>query len=136
MSTAVTPSQDTTQGWQAMLLSAWRQYIIYIGFVVIFLVFAVTLDDKGFLDPNNLLNIVRQTAMIAIMAVAMTFVLSAGEIDLSIGAVAGLASVTTAMAMDIGGPLLGVGVGGLATGVAVGCCQRLADDTASASRPS
>ena len=79
MSTAVTPSQDTTQGWQAMLLSAWRQNIIYLGFVVIFLVFAVTLHDKGFLDPNNLLNIVRQTAMIAIMAVAMTFVLSAGE---------------------------------------------------------
>ncbi len=74
-------------------LANWRQYIIYLGFVVIFLVFAVTLYDKGFLDPNNLLNIVRQTAMIAIMAVAMTFVLSAGEIDLSIGAVAGLASV-------------------------------------------
>ena len=35
----------------------------------------------------------RQTAMISIMAVAMTFVLAAGEIDLSIGAVAGLASV-------------------------------------------
>ena len=55
----------------------------------------MTLHDKGFLDPNNLLNIVRQTAMIAIMAVAMTFVLRAGEIDLSVGAVAGLASVTT-----------------------------------------
>ena len=44
----------------------WRQNIIYIGFVVIFLVFAATLNDKGFLNPNNLLNIVRQTAMIAI----------------------------------------------------------------------
>ena len=31
--------------------------------------------------------------MISVMAVAMTFVLSAGEIDLSVGAVAGLASV-------------------------------------------
>ena len=43
----------------------WRQNIIYIGFVVIFVVFALTLNDKGFLNPNNLLNIVRQTAMIA-----------------------------------------------------------------------
>lgn len=66
----------------------WRQNIIYIGFVVIFLVFALTLNDKGLLNPNNLLNIIRQTAMIAAMAVAMTFVLSAGEIDLSVGAVA------------------------------------------------
>jgi ribose transport system permease protein len=125
MSTNVTSTQDaTSRGWQATLLSAWRQNIIYLGFVGIFLVFSVTLYDKGFLDPNNLLNIVRQTAMIAIMAVAMTFVLSAGEIDLSIGAVAGLASVTTAMAMDIGGPFLGVVVG-IATGFAVGFCNSL-----------
>lgn len=49
------------------LLTNWRQNIIYIGFVIIFLIFSVTLSDRGFLDPNNLLNIVRQTAMIAIM---------------------------------------------------------------------
>ena len=97
----------------------WRQNIIYIGFVVIFVVFALTLNDKGFLNPNNLLNIVRQTAMIAVMAVAMTFVLSAGEIDLSVGAVAGLTTVTVAMAIAIAGPVGGV-LAGLATGLAVG----------------
>lgn len=97
----------------------WRQNIIYIGFVVIFLVFALTLNDKGFLNPNNLLNIIRQTAMIAVMAVAMTFVLSAGEIDLSVGAVAGLATVTVAMAIAVAGPVGGV-LAGLATGLAVG----------------
>ncbi len=97
----------------------WRQNIIYIGFVAIFVVFALTLNDKGFLNPNNLLNIVRQTAMIAVMAVAMTFVLSAGEIDLSVGAVAGLATVTVAMAISVAGPLAGI-LAGLATGLAVG----------------
>ncbi len=100
-------------------LANWRQNIIYIGFVVIFLIFAVTLNDKGFLNPNNLLNIVRQTAMIAVMAIAMTFVLSSGEIDLSVGAVAGLASVTVAMAIDVGGIVFGIAAG-LATGVAIG----------------
>jgi len=100
-------------------LANWRQYIIYIGFAVIFVIFALTLNDKGFLNPNNLLNIVRQTAMIAVMAIAMTFVLSAGEIDLSVGAVAGLASVTTAMAIDAGGLFFGVAAG-LSTGIAVG----------------
>ena len=102
----------------------WRQYVIYAGFVVIFIFFSITLGDKGFLDPNNLLNIVRQTAMIAIMAVGMTFVLSAGEIDLSIGAVAGLASVTTALALAkfglIGGILCGV-----LTGIVVGMINGL-----------
>ncbi len=100
-------------------LTNWRQNIIYIGFVGIFIFFAITLGHKGFLDTNNLLNIVRQTAPIAIMAVAMTYVLAAGEIDLSIGAVAGLASVATAMAMDIGGVPLAI-IAGLATGLMVG----------------
>ncbi len=102
-----------------ILSASWRQNVIYLGFVAIFVFFAITLASKGFLDPNNLLNIVRQTAMIAIMAVAMTFVLCAGEIDLSIGAVAGLASVTTAMGIDLGGWPVGI-VAGLLTGVAVG----------------
>ena len=100
-------------------LTNWRQNIIYIGFVGIFIFFAITLGHKGFLDTNNLLTIVRQTAPIAIMAVAMTYVLAAGEIDLSIGAVAGLASVATAMAMDIGGVPLAI-IAGLATGLMVG----------------
>ena len=102
-----------------MLIGDWRQNIIYIGFVVLFLVFAITLSDRGFLNPNNLLNIIRQTAMIAVMAIAMTFVLSAGEIDLSVGSVAGLATVTVAMAIAIAGPIAGV-FAGLATGLVVG----------------
>ena len=97
----------------------WRQYVVYAGFLAIFAVFAVTLQDSGFLDPNNLLNIVRQTATIAVMAVGMTFVLAAGEIDLSVGAVAGLASVTTALATGAYGPVAGIGAGVL-TGLAVG----------------
>ena len=57
--------------------------------------------------------------MISVMAVAMTFVLSAGEIDLSVGAVAGLASVTTALAIGAGGVIFGIGIG-LLTGISVG----------------
>jgi len=101
------------------IFAGWRQNIIYLGFVVIFIFFAITLHDKGFLETTNLLNIVRQTAVIAVMAVAMTFVLSGGEIDLSVGALAGLASVVTAMSIDAGGPWLGI-AGGLATGLVVG----------------
>ena len=101
------------------LLADWRQYIIYIGFIVIFLIFAIALGERGFLSTNNLLNIVRQTAIVAVMAVTMTFVLSAAEIDLSVGAVAGLASVATAMGIDYAGPLAGIAAG-LATGVVVG----------------
>jgi ribose transport system permease protein len=104
--------------------SSWRQNIIYLGFIAIFIFFAITLHGKGFLEPTNLLNIVRQTAMISIMAVAMTFVLSAGEIDLSVGAVAGLASITTALAIASGGIVFGIGAG-LLTGISVGMINGL-----------
>jgi ribose transport system permease protein len=103
----------------AALRQEWRQYVVYGGFLAIFAVFALTLSDRGFLDPNNLLNIVRQTAMIGVMAVAMTFVLSAGEIDLSVGAVAGLTSVAVAMGISVFGGVVGVLVGVL-TGCVVG----------------
>lgn len=97
----------------------WRQYMVYVGFVVVFLFFAVALRDSGFTSTNNLLNIVRQTAIIATMAVAMTFVIAAGQIDLSVGAVAGLSSVMTALAIDRYGIAAGIAAG-LATGIAVG----------------
>jgi ribose transport system permease protein len=101
------------------LRRTWRQNVIYIGFIAVFAFFAATLFDRGFLEPNNILNIARQTAMIAVMAVAMTLVLSAGEIDLSVGAVAGLAAVTTALGIAWGGLPAGVAAG-LLTGLVVG----------------
>jgi ribose transport system permease protein len=104
--------------------SDWRQAIIYIGFLVVFAFFAITLHDKGFLQQTNLLNIVRQTATISVMAIAMTFVLSAAEIDLSVGAVAGLASVTTAMGIETFGLVGGILIG-LATGLVVGTVNGL-----------
>jgi ribose transport system permease protein len=97
----------------------WRRYIIYIGFVVVFVAFAVTLGDQGFLSTNNLLNIFRQTATIAIIAVGMTFVIACAEIDLSVGSVAGLASVGTAMAVSQWGLVAGIAAG-LAVGLVVG----------------
>ena len=97
------------------IVANWRQYIPYLGFVLIFVFFSATLFNKGFLDPNNLLNILRQTAMISIMTVGMTYVLAAGEIDLSIGMVAGLASLVVAVAMDWYGPFVGV-IAGVAIG--------------------
>jgi ribose transport system permease protein len=97
----------------------WRRYIIYIGFVVVFVVFAVTLGDRGFTSSNNLLNIFRQAATISIIAVGVTFVISCAEIDLSVGSVAGLSSVCTAMAISHWGILAGIAAG-LAVGLVVG----------------
>src|ERR1700760_828128 len=97
----------------------WRNYVVYIAFVVVFLVFAFTLSGKGFLGGTNLLNIVSETAPITIIAVAMTFVIGAAEIDLSVGSVVGLTSVLTAIELNQLG-LVGAILVGLLAGVLVG----------------
>jgi len=97
----------------------WRQNIIYVGFVVVLILFSVLLGDSGFTSANNLLNIARQTATISIMAVAMTFVIATAEIDLSIGSVAGLSSVVSALALSSFGLVPGI-LAGLLVGLVVG----------------
>lgn len=46
------------------------KYMVYIVLAVVFVFFAITLRDNGFASTQNLLNILRQTAMISIMSVA------------------------------------------------------------------
>lgn len=99
-------------------------YIVYIGFVLILVFFAITLHDDGFLTTDNLLNIARQTAPITVMAVGMVFVLSAGEIDLSIGSVVAMSALVTAVLLRDVGLLAGI-TGGLAVGVGVGLVNGL-----------
>jgi ribose transport system permease protein len=74
-----------------------RGAIVYLGFLLILVVFSITLRDRGFLTVDNFLNILRQTAFVSIMAFGMTFALSAGEIDLSIGQVVALSAMVAAV---------------------------------------
>ena len=118
----IAPNQENTAlgSFQSRMSTIdWRRYVIYIGFLVVFAFFAVLLRDQGFLSSNNLLNIFRQTATITVIAVGMTYVIACAEIDLSVGSVAGLSSVVTAMAISSWGLIPGV-LAGLAVGLAVG----------------
>ncbi len=96
-----------------------RNFIVYLAFFAILLFFSVVLRDRGFLTTNNLLNIVRQTAPVTIMAVGMTFTLSAAEIDLSIGSTVALSALVAAVLLRDYGFVPGI-AGGLAVGLAVG----------------
>jgi ribose transport system permease protein len=99
--------------------TAMQGLIVYAGFVLIFLFFSVMLWDRGFLTTQNLSNIVLQTAPATVMAVGLVFVLSAGEIDLSFGAIVALAALVAAIVMREHHWTLGVAAG-LATGAAAG----------------
>ena len=101
-----------------------RRYVVYVAFLLIFVFFAITLRDDGFLSGTNLLNIVRQTTPVTVMAVAVVFVLSAGEIDLSLGSVVALSALVTADVMQSHSAVLGVAAG-LGVGLGVGAFNGL-----------
>jgi ribose transport system permease protein len=115
----VSTAQGILRRGSGVIRLDWRRNILYIAFVVLLVAFAVTLSDEGFTSSNNLLNIIRQSAIISVMAVAVTFVIGAAEIDLSVGAVAGLSSVVCAMALDAYGLVPGI-LAGLLLGALVG----------------
>jgi simple sugar transport system permease protein len=75
---------------------------IALFFVVCCFFFAVTTD--AFLTAPNLLNIIRQSAPLLIVAAAMTFVITTGGIDLSVGSVLALTATLSAAALQAGIP--------------------------------
>ncbi len=99
---------------------AWQNYVVYLFFLVVLAFFAWTIGDKGFLTVTNLFNIARTTAMVTVIAVAMTFVISAGELDLSVGSTAALSALVAAMVMQAGFAWPIAIVAALASGLVVG----------------
>lgn len=86
-------------------------------FAVLFVFFSLQTD--AFLTSNNLVNVARQIAPTVIVAVAMTFVITTGNIDLSVGSIVGLTAAALAILAESRSPLvallvtlvLGLGIG-------------------------
>ena len=78
------PSYNSRVGALRRIFSA-RETGVFIALVLMCLVLAFT--SPNFLTVRNLLNVGRQVSLLGIMAVGMTFVLIAKEIDLSIGSI-------------------------------------------------
>ena len=114
-----------SSGWQARLAEfELRNAIVYLAFFAILLFFSLVLRGQGFLTTSNLVNIIRQTAPVTMMAVGMAFTLSAGEIDLSIGSTVALSALVAAVVLRDWGFLPGVAAG-MAVGLLVGLTNGL-----------
>lgn len=96
-----------------------RDAYIYYIFLVVLSFFAVLLHDTAFLSLDNLLNIVRQTTPVTVMAVALCFALAVGHIDLSIGAVVAVSALVAALLLPLYGVLVATAAA-LGIGAAVG----------------
>jgi len=85
----------------------------------------LSVASPHFLTGMNLASLIRQTAVINIVALGVTLVIVAGGIDLSVGSLLALAALLGCMAMENG---YGMGVGvaiGLAAGAALGLLNGL-----------
>jgi D-xylose transport system permease protein len=90
---------------------------------VIWIVFLVTTHGT-FGSPRNLALLARQMSVTSLLAVGMVMVIVAGEIDLSVGAMAGLLGGVAAIAFQKAGwPLPLAFVAALGLGAALGCLQ-------------
>lgn len=87
--------------------------------IIALLLLGLSFASDSFLTPRNLLNILNQSAPLAIMASALTLVIIGGGFDLSTGAIFGVAAVTAgwiAIHVDpylaiVAGPLIGLVLG-------------------------
>ena len=77
-------------------------------------------STRTFFTPNNLINLMRQASLWAIIAIGQTFVIITGGIDLSVGAVVGFSGVTLALLVQAGWPLWIALIATLAVGAAIG----------------
>ena len=80
-------------GWAAILNSSvGRNLGLVVALALICLVGVITAGDR-FASVNNVLTILRLAATIGVVSVGMTFVITGGGIDLSVGAILALSSV-------------------------------------------
>lgn len=93
------PTQEKPTESSSNLVSMFRQniqtYAIILALVFIWIFFAF-LTDGRYLSPQNFSNLFRQMTVTAFMGIGMVLVIVTGNIDLSVGKLAGFVSVVVA----------------------------------------
>ena len=92
-----------------------QRLLPFVTLIVLFIALAIA--SPHFLTSTNLSSVVRQTAVINIMALGMTLIIVSGGIDLSVGAILAMGGLLGTMAMEKG---YGIPAGVL-IGIATGC---------------
>jgi D-xylose transport system permease protein len=127
---AATPERDVRRGASRSGSSSldagrWR-VLVLLGFTAVVWIVFNALTDGVFLTARNLSNLTVQVSITGLVAIGMTYLLIAREIDLSVGSIVGVVTVLTVYVQVRHGwhmvPAIGVG---LAVGAAVGALQGL-----------
>lgn len=98
--------------------------------LILLIVLGASLNDN-FLSAGNITNVLARSAFIGMIAVGMTFVITSGGLDLSVGSMAAFVAGMVILAMNALQPSLGIGLplalAGIGTALAVGLLAGLAN---------
>ena len=89
-----------------------------VGVVVLLLIVGAILEPDSFLTSDNMLNVLRQSSVVGVLAIGMTFVIATSGIDLSVGSMVAAAGVAGGLLVDSGS--LAFILGALAMGILLG----------------
>jgi ribose transport system permease protein len=119
------PLRAKSRGGNIALLVV-SKYGTLIAMAIMIIIFAIAVPNGAFFTPNNLLSIVNQSALTAIIACGLTLVLVVGEFDLSVGYAASLAGVlVTGLVANQGLPLILAVIVTLVIGGGIGAANGL-----------
>lgn len=80
------------------------------GILVAFVLFMIgfTIANARFLDPDNIMGVVRSSAILGVMALGVTFVVISGNLDLSVGSMMSFSTIVVLDLHDKIGPGLAI----------------------------
>ncbi len=115
-------SFDPRQAMRRIIQGDLSSVRVILGLILIAIIFQV--QESRFLSAENLTNLMLQITTIGLISVGIVYVLLLGEIDLSVGAVSGLAgAVMVVLNVQHGwNPYLAIAAA-VAVGAAIGCAQ-------------
>ncbi|WP_028659399.1 ABC transporter permease [Nocardioides insulae] len=99
-------TEQTTRGWAAVGAGLGHNLGLVVALALLAVVGLITAGDR-FASVDNVMTILRLAAVIGVVSIGMTFVITGGGIDLSVGAIVALSSVwattlaTQQMANDV-----------------------------------
>ena len=118
MKTQTHASKQIDLRWKFVnLKQIWNRLGMFLILALLCVVLSIL--SPNFLEASNLLNVLKQISIIAMLAAGMTFIILTGGIDLSVGSILALSGVITVILIGKGVPsflslLIGVVIGFLA----------------------
>lgn len=89
-----------------------------VGVIVVLLIVGAIAESGDFLTKDNLLGVIRQSSIVGVLAIGMTFVIATAGIDLSVGSMVAAASIMGGQFVDSGS--IAFILGAIAMGIALG----------------